>query len=227
MPLETRKIHISHELEVSSQWAIPENYRPGLDIALVLAHGAGNGMEHPFLSQVHLALAESGLLAVKFNFPYMELGRKAPDRTPLLEETWRAVIRAVRSDTQLAPSQLYIGGKSMGGRMASHVAAQGEAIDGLVFLGYPLHPAGQPSKPRIDHWSTINCPSLFIQGTRDSLCQIDSLRAELPRLGGPTTLHEVTGGDHSFKLPKSAGISETQVRLEIVASILAWIGKLA
>lgn len=223
MRIESRKIQVNPDTEVTGQWAIPETYRPGHDSGVILAHGAGNDMHHPFLSQIHLSLAEAGLLSVKFNFPYTEQGRKAPDRAALLELTWRMIIQTVRSDTELAPQRLYIGGKSMGGGMASRVVAQGEAADGLVFLGYPLHPAGQPAKLRVEHWPNIRCPVLFIQGTRDALCQIDALKSELAHLTSPITLHEIPGGDHSFKLPKSAGKTEENVRREIVAKIVDWI----
>ena len=225
MKIENCKIEIGIDTRISSEWAIPDGYQPGQDDAVILAHGAGNDMQHPFLSQIHLGLAEGGLLSVKFNFPYTELGRKAPDRAPILEQTWRAVTEAVRSDATLAPKRLFLGGKSMGGRIASQVVAQGVATDGLIFLGYPLHPAGQPGKLRVGHWPDIHCRVLFIQGTRDALCQIDALKTERVHLAGSVTLHEIPGGDHSFKRPKAAGQSAEAVIAEIVACILAWVGR--
>ena len=132
MQQEKRKIRVDPNAEVSSVWAIPDNYEGSDGSAVILAHGAGNDMEHPFLSHFHLAVA-AGLLSVKFNFPYKELGRKAPDPMPLLESTWRVVIRAVRTHPALSPKRLYLAGKSMGGRVASHVAVQGEPCQGWSF----------------------------------------------------------------------------------------------
>ncbi|MDD5034310.1 MAG: dienelactone hydrolase family protein [Methylococcaceae bacterium] len=225
MQIIQRAIAIETNCTISSVWARPESYRPGKDGALILAHGAGNGMDHPFLSHVHLALAEAGLLTVKFNFPYMESGRKAPDRAPLLEKTFRSVIEAVRSDPELAPGHLYLGGKSMGGRIATLAAAHGETCRGLVMLGYPLHPAGKQAKLRVEHWPKIPCPLLFIQGSRDALCDPELLKAELVRLSVRVELHEIPGGDHSFKLPKAMGRSEEEVWDEIVATLRHWLAE--
>ncbi|HYE34375.1 alpha/beta family hydrolase [Methylocaldum sp.] len=225
MPHETRKIQIAPDIEVSSVWAIPDAYRDTDGSAIILAHGAGNDMDHPFMSYFHLAFAEAGLLSVKFNFPYKEVGRKAPDRMPLLESTWRAVIRTVREDPKLSPKQLYLAGKSMGGRVASHVAAQGEACRGLVFLGYPLHPAKQHDKLRVEHWSGLVCPVLFVQGTRDALCDLDVLKPQLPRIPGPVTLQIVEGGDHSFKVPKSNGKAPQGIWQEVALAVTSWIAR--
>lgn len=225
MRQEPRKIQVAPGIQVSSVWAIPDGYGAADGSAVILAHGAGNGMDHPFMSHFHLAFAEAGWLSVKFNFPYKELGRKAPDRMPLLESTWRAVIRAVREDPELAPKRLYLAGKSMGGRVASQVAAQGEPCQGLIFLGYPLHPARQVDKRRTEHWSALSCPMLFVQSTRDALCDLDALGSELPRCSAPVTLHIIEGGDHSFKVPKSAGKSQQDVWREVGSAVTAWITK--
>src|SRR5919106_1039917 len=128
-----RKIVITPDTEVSSVWKLPHQYGSKRDKGLILAHGAGNDMENPFISYVHQTLAEQGVLTVKFNFPYKEQRRKAPDRTPVLEASWRAVAETVRTDPGLAPKQLFFGGKSMGGRIASHLAAGSEDCAGLVF----------------------------------------------------------------------------------------------
>jgi len=223
MQQEKRKIQVEPNIEVSSVWAIPDDYRGADGSAVILAHGAGNDMEHPFISHFHLAFAKAGLLSVKFNFPYKEAGRKAPDRMPLLESTWRAVIRAVRMDTDLSPKRLYLAGKSMGGRVASHVAAQGEPCDRLVFLGYPLHPPKRTDSLRVEHWAGLSCPLLFVQGTRDSLCGLDLLKSELPRISSPVALHIIEGGDHSFKAPKSNGKSQQDIWREIDWAITSWI----
>ncbi len=221
MKIFERPIPVAEDKTVTSVWAVPPGYdrRRGI----VLAHGAGAGMDHPFITFVHQRLAEHGLLSVKFNFPYMEAGRRAPDRAPLLMATWRAVATAVREDRELAPERLFLTGKSMGGRMASLIAAEGEPCAGLIFLGYPLHPPGKPEKLRAEHLARIACPMLFIQGERDRLCDLTTLRRVLAGLSTPVTLHVIPGGDHSFKVPKRTGRSEAEVWAEIVAVMAAWV----
>lgn len=197
---------------------------PGGSTLLVLAHGAGNDMHHPFLSFVCERVAAGGIATLRFNFPYKETGRKAPDPAPRLEATWRAVLQRVRTDPALGFRAVFVGGKSLGGRMALRVVAQGEAVDGLVFLGYPLHPAGKPDAPRTAHFSDLGVPSLFIQGTRDPLCDLGLLKEALPLLKAKATLCVIEGGDHSFKVPKKLGLSEGEVWERIATEIVDWIG---
>lgn len=218
-----RAIQVADDVEVSSVWAVPRGCDAGGAPVLVLAHGAGNDMHNPLLSYVHEQTAAAGLPCVKFNFPYKEQGRRAPDRPALLQACWRAVADAVREDPELAPSRLFLGGKSMGGRMASLLAASGYPCAGLVFLGYPLHPAGKPPSLRTDHWPRIRCPMLFIQGTRDRLCDLQRLRAALHGLEVPATLHVIEGADHSFKVLKRLGRGDMDVWAEIVAVTTAWM----
>jgi len=226
MRVERRAIDCGEQGSVSAVVAYPAGHRPGGSTTVVLAHGAGNDMTNPLLSGVHEGLAQRGCAAVKFNFPYTERGRRAPDRAPVLEACYRAVVAAVRADPQLAPPLLIIGGKSLGGRMASHLAAQGIAVDGLLFLGYPLHPAGRADKLRVAHLGKIREPMLFLAGTRDALCSLDLLRATLRTL--PTaTLHVIEGGDHSFRLPRSLQRAPETVIDEIVDVSAAWIEQVA
>ena len=170
-------------------------------------------------------LAEAGNLTILFNFPYKEQGRRAPDRQPRLEAALRAVLNRLRA-SQLHPSRVFLGGKSMGGRIASHVAASGEELDGLLFLGYPLHPPRRPEKLRTSHWPKIHCPGLFIQGTRDPLCDLDLLRRELQGFGGPATVFVVEGGDHSFRTPAKLGRTPDAVRSEVGREIKRWLNVL-
>ena len=142
-------------------------------------------------------------------------------------QTWRAVLRALREDADLAPKRVFIGGRSMGGRMASMLAAEGESVDGLVLLGYPLHPAGKPEKLRAEHLSAIRCPMLFIQGSRDRLCDLSLLRDVIKNLPAPVTLHVIEEGDHGFKVPKRTGRTEEDVNREIVEVIASWLGKVS
>lgn len=180
-------------------------------------------MNSPFLSYVHEALGARGILSVKFNFPYKERRAKLPDRAPLLEATWRALIAAVRNDAELAPARLFVGGKSMGGRIASQVVAAGVACDGLVFLGYPLHPPRRPESLRSDHLPAVASPMLFIQGTRDALCDLALLRKALEEVRTPSTLHVIEGGDHSFHVPKRSRRSESDILHEITEVVACFV----
>jgi uncharacterized protein len=210
-------------VEISWVCSQPEDYTPGQSTALILAHGAGNDMEHPFLVHIQEALAERGLLTVRFNFPYKERGRRAPDPPALLEATWSALIDRLTGDPLLSPGRLFLGGKSMGGRLASNLVARGTRADGLVFLGYPLHPAAARERLRAEHLARIPCPMLFVQGSRDPLCDLDLLRQVLQHVSAPTRLHVIQDGAHSFELPKSAGRSREQVWDEIVETVAEWI----
>src|SRR5262252_3848538 len=163
MKLATRRRRISLPGggAVSAVVALPAGFRrPGRTPAVVLAHGAGSDMTHPFVSTIHAGLAREGYVAVKFNFPYTEARRRAPDPRPVLERCYRAVIDAVMGDRTLAPAWIAIGGKSLGGRIASYVAAEPirAPVRALVFLGYPLHPAGRPEALRADHLPQVRVP---------------------------------------------------------------------
>jgi predicted alpha/beta-hydrolase family hydrolase len=215
------KIEVEPGIEVSSVWAYPEQFSAGGSPLLILAHGAGSDMRSPFLSFVHEALAMRGVTTVKFNFPYMEAGGKAPDPPPRLMHAWRSVIQRVRADVN--PRALFLGGKSMGGRIASMVAARGEPVAGLVLLGYPLQPAGRPDVMRSEHLARLTSPVLFIQGSRDRLCNLDLLRGVLANMPAPVTLHVIEDGDHSFKVPKRTGKTERQVWDEIVEVVASWL----
>ena len=188
--------------------------------ALVLAHGAGAGQMSPFMVRVATGLAERGLSTATFDFAYMRAGRKVPDRAPALESAWRDAIAAAR--TQFDGLHLYIGGKSMGGRIASHVAAQGGSgpLSGLVFLGYPLHPPGRPDQRRDAHLPDVAEPMLFVQGSRDAFGSAVEIRELLPSLRH-AELEEIEGGDHSFKV--SGGAARQQpVLLHVMDSVTAW-----
>jgi uncharacterized protein len=188
--------------------------------ALVMAHGAGAGQMSPFMVRVATGFAERGLSTATFDFAYMKAGRKVPDRAPALESAWRDAIAAAR--TQFEGLHLYIGGKSMGGRIASHVASQGGsgALAGLVFLGYPLHPPGRPDQRRDAHLPAIAEPMLFVQGSRDAFGSGTEIRELLPSLQH-AELEEIEGGDHSFKVP--GGTARQQpVLLRVMDAVAAW-----
>ena len=222
MDLQNRSIKVENDMAVSSVWAVPSTYDRDRGTALILAHGAGADMNHEFMVDFQSRLAEAGNLTIRFNFPYKEQGRRAPDRRPRLEATFRAILKGLR-DSRLNTARVFIGGKSMGGRIASYLAASGEDVSGLLFLGYPLHPPGRQEQLRTSHWEKIRCRSFFVQGSRDSLCSLRLLMREMERLAGPSNLHVVEGGDHSFRTLKKLGRTPAQVRDEISEEIQRWL----
>lgn len=191
---------------------------------LVLAHGAGAGMSHPFMQTVAERLAARDLTVVRFNFAYIEAGKKAPDRQVVLEDTYRGVVEQVRGELQ--PQRLFLGGKSMGGRIASYLPASGVGCDGLVFLGYPLHPPGRPDRIRDAHLYEVAVPLLFVEGTRDPFCPLATLEELRAKLTAPSEVAVVEDGDHSFKVRKSSGRSTDEALDEVVGAVAAWIKRL-
>ena len=167
-------------------------------------------------------MAARGVHTATFDFPYMSAGRSVPDKAPVLEASWRGAIAAARTLAGTLP--LFIGGKSMGGRMASHVASQGEpGLAGLFFLGYPLHPPGNPSKRRDEHLPAIAERMLFVQGTRDQFGTAGEIAALLPSLQH-ATLQAVPDGDHSFKVrARETGLKPDQVLDGIMDTVAAWM----
>lgn len=187
---------------------------------LVLAHGAGAGQLSPFLVNTAQGLASRGISTATFDFAYMAARRRVPDRAPVLEQAWRDAIAEGRAQLQGLP--LFIGGKSMGGRIASQVASQGGAgaLAGLIFLGYPLHPPGRPDQRRDAHLPAITEPMLFVQGSRDAFGTGDELRALMPSLQR-ATLHVIDGGDHSFKVPGGAA-RQPHILSSLLDAVAAW-----
>jgi uncharacterized protein len=189
----------------------------------VLAHGAGAGMKHPFMSAVAAELAERGIATLRYQFPYMEQGGRRPDPPKLAHATVRA---AVAEAARLLPKlPLIAGGKSFGGRMTSQAqaAAPLTGVRGLVFLGFPLHPAGRPSAERGKHLSEVQVPMLFLQGTRDALAALDQLEPLCKALGKRATLKLFQDADHSFHVPARTGRKDPQVRGEMLDALAEWI----
>ena len=169
----------------------------GAAAVLVLAHGAGAGQKHPFMTATAKGLAARHISVVTFDFPYMRERRHVPDKAPVLEAAFRDVINSAREWSET--KDVFIGGKSMGGRMATHLGAQGlDGLLGIVALGYPLHPPGRPDKPRTEHLPSIRVPVLIVQGERDTFGTPDELRPVIATMTANTTLHVVPGGDHSL-----------------------------
>jgi predicted alpha/beta-hydrolase family hydrolase len=188
---------------------------------IVLGHGAGGNRRTPQLVRFAESLAASARRVLLYDFPYTDRGRRAPDPPAVLEATTRAV--GDFAQAALGAAKLVHGGKSMGGRIASQAVAAGAPGDGLVFLGYPLHPPGKPGQLRDRHLPRVDAPMLFVQGTRDTFARPDLLDEVLGRLGQKATLHRVEGGDHSFGVLKSSGRTGREVEAEIESVILGWL----
>jgi len=196
-------------------------------ITLVLGHGAGANQMSGFMRMVALGLAARGIDAMTFNFLYTEQGRHLPDPKARLESCYAAVIDAALNHRKLKKNRLVIGGKSMGGRIASQVAAaDGKGIAGLAFLGYPLHPPGKPDKLRAEHLKDIHAPMLFVQGARDAFGTEEEIRAVIKKLRLPATLYAVEGGDHSFKVPKRLGVPQQTIYEMIMDKVAEWTREL-
>jgi hypothetical protein len=197
-----------------------------LGITVILGHGAGANQLTPFMRLFASGLAERGFDAMTFNFIYMEQGRRVPDPKAKLESCYGSVIEAAGKHEKLKGNRIVIGGKSMGGRIASQVAATdeiAEKISGLVLLGYPLHPPGHHEKLRDAHLNQIKAPLLIVQGSRDAFGTSEELREVIKRLHLPATLHVIEGGDHSLKVPKSSGLSQQQVYDSVMDEIAHWL----
>lgn len=199
-----------------------DGHRAG--VLFVCAHGAGGHLRDGSLERVTAALRKHGVDIVRFNFLYREHRSKRPDPMPRLERCMRAVIEHARHILQ--PGRLVIGGRSMGGRTASMLAAGGYDCAGLLLLAYPLHPAGQPEKLRVQHLSRITVPTLCINGTRDALCRRDLMEPVLTALDGRIDMHWLEGADHSFHVLRSSGRSDADVLAEVAARVGRWIAAL-
>ncbi|HZP11562.1 MAG TPA: alpha/beta family hydrolase [Nevskiaceae bacterium] len=189
----------------------------------VLAHGAGAGMNHPFMTAVAKGLAERGIATLRYNFPYMERGSKRVDSPAIAQAAVReAVAEAARTFPNVP---LLAGGKSFGGRMTSQAQAESPlpGVRGLVFLGFPLHPPGKPSTDRAAHLSSVKIPMLFLQGTRDEFAQLDLLRPLIGKLGSGATLKLFDDADHSFKVPARSGRKAAEVLAELLDTTASWI----
>lgn len=192
---------------------------------LVLAHGAGAGMDHAFMESLCNGLAVRGIATLRYQFPYREAGRRAPDRAPKLVATVRAAI--VRGAELADGQRLLAGGKSMGGRMTSlalsdPAVAPPAAVAGIVFVGFPLHPAGKPGEERAAHLAEVAKPMLFLQGTRDGLAELARIERVCEALGRRATLHVVDGADHSFHVLKRSGRTDDEVLDELGDAIASF-----
>ena len=189
----------------------------------VFAHGAGAGMHHPFMERASEALGRHGVATHRYEFPYMKAGKSRPDSPAVAEAAVREAVR----EAAKKELPLLAGGKSFGGRMTSQAQAKEPlpGVRGLVFFGFPLHPPGRPGIERAEHLSAIEVPMLFLQGTRDEFATLDLLQGVVKRLGRRATLHLIEEGDHSFKVPKRTGKTESDVLEELATTIQQWADK--
>ena len=224
MKTESVNIPLIDGAQVSAVLTVPEGHQAGEGVGVILAHGAGNDMNHPLIVYLAEGLTASGYLALRFNFLYREKARKGPDRQEVLVATWEKVYQFWQNHQEYRPKTIHAAGKSMGGRVASQMVAQGLLpVSRLIFLGYPLHPPGKKEKPRDSHFPQISIPMLFFSGTRDSLCNLPALEQVLQRLSASWELEVIEGGDHSFNLPKSATRTQEEVYQQILDRMLKWL----
>jgi predicted alpha/beta-hydrolase family hydrolase len=198
----------------------------GADRAVLLAHGAGADMHAATLTTVSAALAAAGVPTLRFNFRYRSAGRNAPDRAPVLLAALREAAAELARRTKLDPERLVLGGRSMGGRMASMVVADPDdplPALGLELLGYPLHPAGKPDNLRTEHFGRIRTPALFVSGTRDALAPRGSLLREIPAIPGPVAVHWLESADHGFKPLKASGLTQADSLVDAAGAVVDFV----
>lgn len=192
---------------------------------VVLAHGAGNDRNHPLLVALSRGLSPVGYAVLRFNFPYREFNRNTPDPQPVLERSWKAALETLRQHV-VAGGPVFGAGKSLGGRLASQMAAAGTLdLEGLIFMGYPLHPPGKTDRLRDGHLYQIERPMLFFAGTRDPFCELSHLLRVLNRLRAPWELEVIEGGDHSFKLPAAAERTNDPVYGRLLQRSVEWLDR--
>jgi predicted alpha/beta-hydrolase family hydrolase len=221
MPKEKRlTFEVEPGREVSALLLAPKNAK----FLLVLAHGAGAPMTHPFLQNLAESLASGNIATFRYNFPYMEERRHIPDRPPLLTATVAAAVHAAQNSAPNLPT--FAGGKSLGARMTSQAAALGllpKSVRGLIFFGFPLHPPNKPDTKRATHLSDVALPMLFLQGTRDTLADLTLLRPIVKKLGKPATLKIIPTADHYFHVLKSTKKSDPEILQELAQTAASWM----
>jgi predicted alpha/beta-hydrolase family hydrolase len=218
---EKLRIEVAPGQEVTAL-VYPAANQNQIDLTVILGHGAGADQNSDFMTHFAGGLAARGIGAVTFNFLYTEQGRRVPDQNATLEACYRAVLEAVRH-SRIGRGTMVIGGKSLGGRIASQIAAAGADVEGLVFLGYPLHPPRRGDRRRAQHLPGIKAPMLFVQGSRDAFGTPDELRPIIQSLKAPAHLYVVEGGDHSFKVLKRAGITQEDAYKSALDRVELWL----
>jgi len=222
MEVRGLRLPIGMKREIPVVLGVPKT--ASMDAVLILAHGANNNMEQPLIVGVHERLARQGVVTVRFNFPYVEEGRKKPDNDEVLEGSFRLVIEYIAEQEEFKGLEMFLGGKSMGARLAAQLVSQDVGASGLVFLGYPLHPPGKPDKLHDQPLYLLPCPPLFIVGSRDPFCQLDRLGQVLTRMPVRTDVHVIPGGGHSFET--NLGVMSPETLEEVSRVILGWLDSL-
>ena len=219
---ETLQIEIENNGSVSALLLRPAQARA----CYVFAHGAGAGMAHPSMDAIATGLAARGIATLRYQFPYMEKGSKRPDPPAIAHAAVRGAVASAAHHCPGLP--LIAGGKSFGARMTSQAQAKAplDGVRGLAFFGFPLHPAGKPSRERADHLADVKIPMLFLQGTNDKLAELDLLKPVVKELGARASLHLVEAADHSFHVPARSGRKDAEVLTEVLDTFAAWAGKL-
>jgi predicted alpha/beta-hydrolase family hydrolase len=220
-------IDIGNNDRVSARLTGPDRASETNGTGVIIAHGAGNDMHNPLIVAVADGLADAGTATIRFNFPYREKGKKSPDSQNRLIHTWQCAYAYMRGNTFFPVDRIIAAGKSMGGRVASQMVADGQMdVAAMIFLGYPLHAPGRKDQLRDTHLYRINVPMLFFAGTKDPLCDPGRLNSVLGNLQCPHDLEIIEGGNHSFRLPKSSSRSEADVHRRILKRCVAWIERL-
>jgi predicted alpha/beta-hydrolase family hydrolase len=226
MEPETLTVRINERENVTAL-LYPAAKRQRASVTVLLGHGAGANQLSGFMVMIAKGLAARGFDVMTFNFVYKERGRSMPDPKARLESCYQAVIKTAQTNRKLKQNRLIIGGKSMGGRIASQVAAVApDGIAGLVFLGYPMHPPGRPEKMRDAHLKDIQAPMLFVQGARDAFGTAEEIRAVIKRLRLAAKVYVIEGGDHSFKVPKSLGVLQQDIYEAVMDEVDKWLHEL-
>ncbi len=212
--------------EISAVLGIPEWWPTGSRVAVVIAHGSAGNMDDPVIVDLHRRLTEQKFLALRFNFPFGEAGKRSgTDPAEVMERVFRAALAILGRDATQAPAHLILGGKGTGAGVAARLATARLRLGGLFFLGFPLHPQDRKEKVQAEHLVRITSPMLFVQGTRDRRCDVDTLRETLRGVGASTRLHVAEEADRNFKVPKRSLRTEEDVRGEIFEVLHGWLGK--
>ena len=212
--------------EISAVLGIPRWWPTGSRVCVVLAHGSPGDYSDPLIEYLHRDLTERRYLCLRFNFPFAEAKKRRPDPPQTLRRAFRAAVRVLSRDPTAAPAHLFLAGKGLGARTAADLSVSRVRADGLILMGYPLHPQGKPERLRADQLYRVVAPMLFVQGTRDRDCEIEALRRTLARVGAPTALHLAEEADHRFRVLKKSGRSEEEIHREVVGVTDAWIEKI-
>ena len=226
MVAENVRINLDDHVHVSAVLAGPDHPSQTNGAGLIFAHGAGNDMSNPLIVALADGLAIAGCVTLRFNFPYKEKGKKSPDSQQKLIHTWQCAYAYMQHKQKFPVKRIIAVGKSMGGRVASQMVAEGLMdVAGLIFLGYPLHAPGNKDQLRDAHLYRIRVPMLFFAGSKDPLCNMDKLNTVLDNLPSSYDVEVIEGGNHSFNLPKAYSRSEADVHRKILEKCIAWLGQ--